>query len=162
MVTGKEDVYKNEKYGNIKLMNGKNLEDDYILIDNFPTDNNKLNKYMLLHKNKLINRKIRKFNEKNWFEWGALRNYNTVKNNIGKNCIYIYNITRNKEVAFKSNVKYFGGRLLIMIPKKKINLDKFVKYLNSDTFKNNYMYSGRFKIGHKQLCNSLLQPSHFI
>ena len=75
-------------------------------------------------------------------------------------CIYIYNITRNKEVAFKNKVQYFGGGLIMMIPKKNINLDKVILYLNGDDFKNNFMYSGRFKIGHRQLCNSLVMLSH--
>lgn len=43
-----------------------------------------------------------------------------------------------------------------MIPKnEKIDLDKVVEFLNSDMFKKNYMYSNRFKIGHKQLCNAI-------
>ena len=43
----------------------------------------------------------------------------------------------------------------MMIPKNNINLENIIKYLNSDNFKNNYMYSGRFKLGHKQLSNSI-------
>ena len=49
-----------------------------------------------------------------------------------------------------------------MIPKKNINVENIVEFLNSDSFKSNYMYSGRFKIGHKQLCNSLFNPFDFI
>ena len=77
-----------------------------------------------------------------------------IENNIGKKCIYVSNLTRNKEVAFEGKVEYFGGALLMMIPKKEVDLKKIVKYLNSDTFKENYTFSKRFKIGHKQLCNS--------
>jgi adenine-specific DNA-methyltransferase len=155
MVTGKENVFKNAKYGNIKILNGKDKIDNYILINEFPTKNNKLNKYMLSHKNELINRKIKKFNENNWFEWGALRNYNTIQKNLNNDCIYIKNLSRNTDVCFQDKVQYFGGGLIIMIPKEKINLQKIVKYINTDAFKSNYMYSGRFKIGHKQLCNAL-------
>ena len=42
-----------------------------------------------------------------------------------------------------------------MIPKKKVDLKKIENYINSDNFKKNYMYSGRFKIGHKQLSEAL-------
>ena len=42
----------------------------------------------------------------------------------------------------------------MLVPKKNIDLNKIKKYLNSNEFKNNYMYSGRFKIGHKQLSNA--------
>lgn len=162
MVTGKESVYKNDKFGNIKILNGKNKEDKYILIHNFPTDNVKLNNYMLSNKEVLMARKIRKFNEKNWFEWGAPRNIRLIEEHMNKKCIYISNMTRKHDVAFVDTVKYFGGGLIILIPHKNIDLCKFVGYLNSDKFKSNYMYSGRFKIGHKQLCNSLFNVPTYI
>lgn len=161
MVTGKEDIFKNDTYGNMHILNGKNKLEKYILLSSFPSPNNELNDYMLSHKDSLISRKIKKFNEKNWFEWGALRNHKTIKNKIGNECIYVYNLTRSNEICFKGKVQYFGGSLIIMIPKKKVNLDTVIDYMNSDTFKSNYMYSGRFKIGHKQLHNCLFNiPSN--
>ena len=155
MVTGKEEIYRNEKLGNISLLNGKDKTDKYILLDKFPSNNLDLNDYMLSNKETLINRKIRKFNESNWFEWGALRNYKTIKNKLGDDCIYVSNLTRSSKICFKEKVQLFGGTLLIMIPKKdsRIIIDKVVDFMNSEQFKENYMYSGRFKIGHKQLCN---------
>jgi adenine-specific DNA-methyltransferase len=161
MVTGKEDVFKNDKYGNIEILNGKDKTDKYILIDTFPTINNSLNKYMNSNKSILINRKIKKFNENNWYEWGALRNYKTIEKKLGTKCIYISNMTRSQNVCFDDKVQYFGGSLIIMIPKQELNLKKMVEFINCDTFKNNYMYSGRFKIGHKQLCNCLFNLSDF-
>jgi len=44
-------------------------------------------------------------------------------------------------------------------PKKNINLQKIVSYINSDIFKDNYMFSGRFKIGHRCISNSYLPIS---
>jgi adenine-specific DNA-methyltransferase len=161
MVTGKEDVFKNTNYGNIKILNDKDKLDSYILLDEFPTEKEPLNKYLLKHKSILINRKIKKFNEDNWFQWGALRNYNTIKEKLGQKCIYVKTLTRKSEVAFIGKVQLFGGGLLIMIPKEDstitvLQLHKITHYLNSEDFKKNYTYSGRFKIGHKLLCNSLL------
>ena len=155
MVTGRESVYKNEEFGNITLLNKKDQRDKYIFIHKFPTKNEKLNIYMLTNKNTLINRRIKKFTEDDWFKWGAPRNQKNIEKNIGKECIYVSNLTRNKEVAFIGKVEYFGGSLLMMVPKKKIDLKKIVEYLNSEKFKSNYMFSGRFKIGHKQLSNVL-------
>lgn len=43
--------------------------------------------------------------ENNWFEWGAPRNIDKIKNNIGKNCVYIYNLTRHDNVAFLGKVR---------------------------------------------------------
>ena len=160
LVTGKESVYKNKEYGNIELLNGENKLDKYIFIEKFPCNNQKINEYLMTYKDELMSRKIKKFNEKNWFEWGAPRNIKTIKENLGKECIYIYNLTRHQNIAFKGNVKYFGGGLIILIPKKKINLDYVISYLNSDDFKSNFMFSGRFKIGHRQISNSYIPDNY--
>lgn len=157
MVSGKEEVFKNNKFGNVKILNKENVVDKYILIDKFPTKNKELNEYLLENKEKLIKRKIRKFSDSNWFEWGALRNIDKVIKNLGKECIYVSNISRKDKIAFIGEVNYFGGGLLMLIPiENKINLEKVCDYLNSDEFKKNYTYSGRFKLGQRQLCNHLI------
>jgi adenine-specific DNA-methyltransferase len=161
LVSGKEEVYKNEEIGNIELLNGHNKVEKYIYIETYPCANEKINDYLLHHKKELITRKIRKFNETNWFEWGAPRNISTINSNIGKDCIYIYNLTRKQDIAFLGKVNYFGGGLIMLKPKKKCNLNSVVVYLNSNTFKDNFMFSGRFKIGHRQICNSYI-PSEYL
>ena len=156
LVSGKEEVYKNEEHGNIEVLNGHNKFEKYIYIETYPCENEKINEYLIEHKNELITRGIRKFNEKNWFEWGAPRNISTINSNLGKDCIYIYNLTRKSDVSFLGKVSYFGGGLLMLKPKKKCDLNKIVTYINSTTFKANFMFSGRFKIGHRQICNSYI------
>ena len=84
-----------------------------------------------------------------------------MKGKIGTNCIYISNLTRANEVAFIGKVQLFSGSLIILIPKTKIDLNLVCKCLNSDEFKSNYTYAGRFKIGHRQLLNASLNiPSN--
>jgi len=161
LVTGKEEVYKNQELGNIEVLNGENKLEKYIYIENYPCDNENINKHLLDHKKTLIQRGIRKFNEKNWFEWGAPRNITTINNNLGKDCIYIYNLTRKSNVSFVGKVNYFGGGLIMLKPKKKCNLNNIVSYINSDTFKENFIFSGRFKIGHRQISNSYI-PSEYL
>jgi len=161
LVSGKEEVYKNEELGNIEVLNGENKLEKYIYIENYPCENEKINEYLIEHKNELITRGIRKFNEKNWFEWGAPRNISTINSNLGKDCIYIYNLTRKSDVSFLGKVSYFGGGLLMLKPKKICNLNNIVLYINSATFKANFMFSGRFKIGHRQICNSYI-PSDYL
>jgi len=156
LVSGKEDVYKNEEYGNIEVINGENKLDKYIYIENYPCENDEINKYLLKHKKELIERGIRKFNDTNWFEWGAPRNISSIKSNIGKDCIYIYNLTRKENISFLGKVNYFGGGLIMLKPKKQCNLQSIISYLNSGTFKTNFMFSGRFKIGHRQISNSYI------
>lgn len=156
IVSGKDDVYKNKEFGNIDILVGKNKLEKYILIEEYPCNNQHINEYLLSHKSKLIERKIRKFNESNWFEWGALRNILTIQKNLDKECIYLHNLTRKSDIAFVDKVNYFSSNLIILIPKEKCNLNNIVSYLNSDKFKNNFMFSGRFKIGHKQISNSFI------
>jgi len=162
LVTGKEEVYKNEELGNIEVLNGEDKVDKYIYIENYPCENEKINKHLLHYKKELIERGIRKFNENNWFEWGAPRNIATINTNLGKDCIYIYNLTRKPNVAFLGKVKYFGGGLIMLKPKKMCNLNNIVSYINSNTFKDNFMFSGRFKIGHRQICNSYFPSGYLI
>jgi len=160
LVSGKENVYKNEKLGNIEVLNGQDKIDKYIYIDNYPCDNQEINYYLLNHKKELIKRKIRKFNENNWFEWGAPRNISIIDSNLGKDCIYIYNLTRKSNVSFLGKVKYFGGGLIMLKPKKKCNLNNIVSYMNSNIFKDNFIFSGRFKIGQRQICNSYIPKEY--
>jgi len=158
MVTGKESVYKNEELGNIKLLNGENKINRYIYLIEFPSRDDKINKYILKNKKLLISRKIKKFNELNWFQWGAPRNIKVMEEKKNKECIYVKNLTREKKIAFKSKVMYFGGSLLMLLPKEEdLCLDNIVKILNKEETKKNYMYANRFKIGHRQLSSLLIE-----
>lgn len=161
LVSGKEDVYKHEELGNMKVVNGEDKVDTYIYIENYPCDDERINAYLSHHKKELMGRQIRKFNENNWFEWGCPRNIKSIRANLGKDCIYIHNITRKQHVAFIGTVNYFGGGLVMLMPKKECNIKNILSYMNGDSFKHNFMFSGRFKIGHRQISNSYI-PSEYL
>lgn len=161
IVSGKEEVYKNEVLGNMIVLNGEDKVDKYIYIEKFPSDNENINNHLLENKGELMARGIRNFSEKNWFEWGAPRNITAIRNHMGEDCIYIYNLTRKSNVAFLDKVQYFGGGLIMLKPKKICNLNNVISYINSNTFKENFMFSGRFKIGHRHICNSYI-PSEYL
>ena len=61
IVSGKEDVYKNNQLGNIEVLNGKNKIEKYVYITEFPSNNQDINHYLLEHKTDLLSRKIKKF-----------------------------------------------------------------------------------------------------
>ena len=161
IVSGKESVFKNDELGNVTINNGIDKQDKYILINKYPSENDEIDEYLLKNKKILISRSIRKFTEKNWFEFGALRNIKYVEENINKDCIYVYNLTRKEKIAYVGKIGLFGGGLIMIVPKNNYDLKKIVDYLNSDAFKNNFMFSGRFKIGHRQLCSSQIKISLF-
>ena len=61
MVTGKEDVFKNEDLGNVTMINGEFGESKYILLEDFPSDDDELNAYMLENKSQLYCEKFVNF-----------------------------------------------------------------------------------------------------
>lgn len=156
IVSGKDAVYKHDTLGNISILNGIDKIEKYICITEFPCDDAQINAHLLQHKDCLISRKIRKFNEKNWFEWGALRNVQSIGNSENEDCIYIHNLTRKPNVCFVGKVMLFGGGLIMLKPKKKCDLNHVAEYINTSEFKQNFIFSGRFKIGHRQISNSRL------
>ena len=157
-VSGRDAVYR-APFGNIDMLTDKGKVEKYIFTETFPTQNMEIDKHLQAHKSELIGRKIRTFSETNWFQWGAPRNISNIKRNAGKPCIYLRIMTRQKEVAFLGNVQYFGGTLLCLVPKSEmdeVELQRIVHHINSESFQNDYIYSGRFKIGHKQLSNAMI------
>jgi adenine-specific DNA-methyltransferase len=153
LVCGRENIFRTE-LGNIDVMKDEGEIYKYIYIKHFPCDDEKINGYLLENKEELLGRKIRKFNDSNWFEWGALRNIKVMEERKGEDCIYVRTITRKTEVSFVGKVGYFGGGLIMLIPTKDVNLHSVVEYLNSEKFKKNFMFAKRFKIGHRQISNS--------
>jgi adenine-specific DNA-methyltransferase len=155
-VTGKDEVFQNNILGNINVLWSENKVKKFILIDKFPCPNKDINDHLLKHKDALINRKIRKFNDKNWYEWGGLRNIKFIEQNKGKPCIYLRNMSRKDEIAFIGKVDYFGPGLFMLFAKSVMDLDTTVKYLNSKEFQQNFLYSDRFKIGNNQVSKSMM------
>jgi DUF2075 family protein len=54
LVCGRENIYKNENLGNIKVLVKENVFEKYILITQFPCKNEDVNKHLLKYKNDLI------------------------------------------------------------------------------------------------------------
>ena len=80
-------------------------------------------------------------------------------------CIYVYNLTRKPQVAFISQLKFFGGSLIALVPKHNINnniLERVSSYINSYDFRSEFMFSGRFKIGQRQLCECVINKNILI
>ena len=163
-VSGKEDVFSHDEIGNVEVLQDENKVGKYILINGFPCDDARINEHLTSHKESFLKRRIRRFGEQNWFEWGALRNKKLVETHMGRQCIYVRTITRKQMVAFPGNVQYFGGGLLCMIPKDpRMPIDALeatMSFLNSQENRQNYTYAGRFKLGHRQLSHIKVHDDH--
>jgi len=159
LVTGRECVFKTD-IGNIDLLTGEATREKYILVHDIENEEDeKIVAHLEAHKTELMSRRIRKFTDVNWFEWGALRNHKVMIDNEGDECIYVRTLTRETRVCFKGHVELYGGGLLMILPKKRIDLDALVEYINSLALRQQFMHAGRFKIGQRHLCN-LQVPSN--
>ena len=164
LVSGRDEIYK-VPFGNMAVLTDDGQTEAFIFADTFPSGNAAIDAHLAAHKASLLARRIRKFGEHNWHEWGAPRNIANIRRHWGRPCIYVRNITRSTTVAFVGSVQYFGGSLLCLVPKHDATADagtavadlqKITEYLNSAEFQTNYRYAGRFKIGHKQISSTLM------
>ena len=150
-VSGKDEVFCND-LGTLDVICDKDKVKKFICVNNFPTGVKTVDDYLNANKKVLIERKIRKFNDDNWHTWGAIRNKTAIDERKDRDCIYVRTMTRKPEVAFIGKVGYFNGGLLCLVPKVEgVDLPSIVKHLNSADVKKDYVYSGRFRIGQKQV-----------
>jgi adenine-specific DNA-methyltransferase len=152
MVSGADKVFRHEGLGN-KVFKTFTGDRKYICIDELPEDGAELTEYLKGHKDALISRRIKKFNETNWFRWGCPRNVEFMEKEKLRECLYCATITRKNPVFFKGVVGLFDGSLLCLLPKDNVNtdLDSVLEHLNSPSFLDNFRFAGRIKIGQKSL-----------
>jgi len=158
LVSALDSVFNNDEFGNITVLCDKDKYKKFIFLESYPTKDKRLNKYMLNHKDELLARRVKYFDEDNWWEWGGPRNIGVMRAQFGKKCIYVRNLTRKGEIAFEGFVEYFGAQLIMLVPKDGVCDDgcmqRAIAKFNSDAFKENYTYDSRFKIGHRQIYNT--------
>lgn len=111
---------------------------------------------LLEHKDCLIKRKIKKFDETNWFMWG--RNY--YQSNKAR--IYVNCKTRNKNPFFTHKCKAYDGSVLAIFPKFACDIDEVCEMLNKvDWNELGFVCDGRFLFSQKSLESSVL-PDNFL
>lgn len=154
MISGAENIFNNDALGNVSILTASGIKKE-ILIDKIdeqaPTE---IVAYLVQHKKHLIERKIRKFNDNNWFQWGCLRNVKFMLEHKNEPCLYAKVLTRNSNVFFTGKVQLYDGSLLCMFPKQHVTeeqLDRLSNCLNSCEFLQHFLYSGRYKVGQKTL-----------
>lgn len=106
-------------------------------------------------KDKLINRKIKKFNDNNWWQWGrGLYESNSER-------IYVNCKTRDSKPFFTNMCKYYDGSVLAIFPKSNIDINKAIEYLNNvDWNELGFKVGGRLCFTQKSLENIYL-PDNF-
>ncbi len=107
------------------------------------------------HKDALLNRKIKHFNEKNWYQWGRA----FFESNLPR--IYVNGKTRNKNPFFINECNAYDGSILAIFPKFKVKNKKHLKeicnYLNKLPWSDyGFNCDGRFLFNQKALENSMI------
>jgi hypothetical protein len=145
MVTGLESVFKLSENNNfeedciISMMTTSKTFIPYLFLENYNSIEEipeNVKKYLLENKQKLIDRKIKSFDETNWWKYGAVRNLLIMQSNTPR----IFGLMKTRDSNpfwLGSPNSYFSGGVFALFPKKGINLDlnNVVTYLNSDEFK---------------------------
>jgi len=107
------------------------------------------------HKKVLINRKIKKFDETNWWQWGRGL-YETSQDRIYVNCK-----TRDMKPFFTHECKFYDGSVLSIFPKKHIDISLAIDLLNNVDWKDlGFKVGGRLCFTQKSLENVYL-PNTF-
>ncbi len=161
MVSGAERIFNHTEFGNECVLTSNGIKKE-ILYEDLSKASNEIIIYLQNHKKELLDRKIRAFNDKNWFQWGCLRNITFMKSMKDIPCIYAKVLTRKPNVFFIGKVQMYDGSLLCMLPKIHLStqhLENIKSFLNSEVFLKNFLYSGRYKIGQKTLSDCIIPRS---
>ena len=110
--------------------------------------------YLHQYKDKLINRKIKHFDNSNWYTWG--RDYYK----SDKNRIYVNQKTRNTNPFFFNKCKAYDGSVLAVFPKFECDdvlIQSVVNDLNKvDWQELGFICDGRYLFSQKSLENTVL------
>ena len=106
---------------------------------------------LLPYKEQLMARKIKKFDEINWYKWGRLHCISS------KERIYVNQKTRNQNPFFTHTCKFYDGSILALIPKEEVDIDFWINKLNSINWQElGFVCDGRYIFSQKSLENTLI------
>ena len=147
-VSGANDIFYQED-GNIEIA-VSTTKADGILQKAWYVDSP--NKYLLQHKEQLLSRGIRNFNESNWWEWGRKITP------LASPAIFVNCKTRDMKPFYIGEYQWYDGSLLALIPKTKdYALEDLVELLNNtDWASQGFQVGGRLVFGQRSLSNAYL------
>jgi adenine-specific DNA-methyltransferase len=107
------------------------------------------------HKETLLARRIRKFDESNWWKWG--REYH--KSASAR--IYVNIKTRQKSPFFKHPCTAYDGSVLALFPKKEMDIERAIELLNVSVpwEELGFIVDGRYLFAQRSLATLLLPES---
>ena len=155
-VSGADSIFANEKWGNMDFVcsqSAKSGKTRKMIYGIYGKDC----AYLQDFKERLLRRRIKKFNELNWWEWG--RDYYKSENPR----IYVNTKTRNKKPFFLHPCNVYDGSVLAVFPKFKVDsirLGILCERLNNvDWEELGFVCDGRFLFSQRSLENAVLDSS---
>lgn len=151
-VSGHDGIFGNAQYGNADFVCSTTAKTGQTRKMIF----NIKNAYLEQHRDDLLKRRIRRFDETNWWQWGRLHHVSDRKR------IYVNSKTRNSRPFFIHECKNYDGSILAVFPHNQNADEKHLsEKLNSvNWFELGFVCDGRYLFSQKSLENSRL-PSYF-
>lgn len=147
-VSGADDIFTNKKRGCTDLVCSTTVRDGKVRRMIY----NRYDSALQPHKHRLIDRKIRKFDDSNWWQWG--RKYCSRKGVR----IYVNSKTRNKKPFYVSEVEAYDGSVLALFPKHDVDPDEAVQTLNRvDWDRLGFVCDGRLLFSQRSLANAPIE-----
>ncbi|MCY4418348.1 MAG: class I SAM-dependent methyltransferase [Cytophagales bacterium] len=149
-VSGDDAIFTQEKYANAEFVCSRTRKEGYLR----PMIYNVAHESLLPHKKRLLSRRIKRFDEQNWWSWGRACPLRKGKR------IYVNTKTRHPAPFFVSDVPHFDGSVLALFPKKNMNLDQAAERLNSIDWKaKRFMCNNRYLFSQHSLHNCAITES---
>lgn len=144
-VSGADDVFANETRGCTDMVCSTTARDGKTRRMIY----NRLDSSLEPYKERLLRRKIRNFNDNNWWQWG--RKYCVREGDR----IYVNGKTRNEKPFFISDKIAYDGSVLALFPKSGVNLGQAEARLNNvDWEKLGFVCDGRLLFTQRSLQNA--------
>ncbi len=150
-VSGNDKIFTNNEFGNCDFVFSATRKTGKTKRMIF----NEFHPFLETFKNELLARKIRLFDEKNWWQWGRLHHIS------GKKRIYVNAKTRTKNPFFVHHSNDYDGSVLAIFPKNQnADIHHLCDKLNAVNWDElGFVCNGRYIFSQKSLENSLLPES---
>lgn len=151
-VSGADDVFANEALGNVDFVcstTRKTGQTRRMIFNQWLPE-------LHAHKERLINRGIRRFDEGNWWQWGRQHHLTP------RPRVYVNHKTRHREPFFLHPSIHYDGSVLALFPHDpQADLAALVSALNAvDWEELGFVCDGRYLFSQRSLEDTLL-PAHF-
>ena len=149
-VSGADSLFTSPK-GNVEFVCSRTRQEDVLRRMIYDTPHESL----LLYKKRLLERKIRAFDNRNWWQWGR-----KCVTKVGER-IYVNSKTRSNSPFFTHSCTHWDGSVLALFPKRSsISVSHWVEVLNRQDWRMlGFMSGGRYLFSQRSLENAVVDVS---